>query len=166
MDGFAAELRAHVARMLGSADAAEDVLQRVWVSAHRTPPDASEPGRVRAWLYTVATRAALDRLAADRRRRTALEGRPTAAAPDPAPSPDGFLEGLGPDGRRRVREHVARLPPKQRQAVWWRQVEELPYAEIAKRLECSEASARANVYQGMKRLRRELFDVWKQEVIS
>lgn len=45
-----------------------------------------------------------------------------------------------------------------------RQVQELPYAEIADRLGCSEASARANVYQGMKKLRAELFDVWKQEV--
>jgi len=166
MDAHGAELRVHVGRMLGSADEAEDVLQSVWVTAHRTPPDACEPGRIRSWLYRVATHAALDRLAADRRRRTALEGRPTAAAPDPPAAPDRFLAGLGPDGRRRVRERVASLPPKQRQAVWWRQVDELPYAEIGARLGCSEESARANVYQGMKRLRSELFDVWKEEVTS
>lgn len=166
MEGFGSELRAHVRRMLGSADDAEDVLQRVWITAHRTPPEASEPGRIRSWLYRVATNAALDRLAADRRRRAALEGRPRAVAPDGPAAPDGILDGLGPEARRRVRRHVALLPTKQRQAVWMRQVEELPYAEIAERLDCSEASARANVYQGMKKLRAELFDVWKQEVTS
>jgi len=166
MEGFGPELRAHVRRMLGSADDADDVLQRVWITAHRSPPEASEPGRVRSWLYRVATNAALDRLAADRRRRAALEGRPRVVAPDGPASPDRILDGLGPEGRRRVREHVARLPTKQRRAVWMRQVQELAYAEIAGRLGCSEASARANVYQGMKKLRAELFDVWKQEVTS
>ncbi len=37
------------------------------------------------------------------------------------------------------------------------------YAEIARALACSQESARANVYNGMKRLRGELFDLWKEE---
>jgi DNA-directed RNA polymerase specialized sigma24 family protein len=62
-----------------------------------------------------------------------------------------------------VREHVARLPRKQREAVWLRWVEGDGYAAIAAKLGSSEAAARANVYQGMRRLREELFDLWKEE---
>lgn len=163
---FGAELSSHLERLLGGADEAEDVLQRVWITAHRKPPEACEPGRVRAWLYRVATNAALDRLAARRRRREALEGRPLAAVADPPPAPDRSVRELGARGRARVRRHLAELPPKQRQAVWMRWVEELPYRDIAARLDCSEESARANVYQGLKRLRRELFDLWNEEVTS
>jgi DNA-directed RNA polymerase specialized sigma24 family protein len=42
-------------------------------------------------------------------------------------------------------------------------VEGQEYATIAARLDCSQASARANVYNGLKRLRSELFEVWKKE---
>jgi DNA-directed RNA polymerase specialized sigma24 family protein len=61
---------------------------------------------------------------------------------------------------------VARLPLKQREAVWLRWVTGADYAEIARRLGCSEESARANVYNGMKKLRCELFDLWKKEYVT
>jgi RNA polymerase sigma-70 factor (ECF subfamily) len=158
------ELRRHLERMLPGRDDAEDALQRVWITAHRSPPEARDGPALRAWLYRVATNAALDRLGADRRHRCALEGRALFVAPDPHPAPDSGLQGLEERGRRRVREHVAALPTKQRQAVWMRWFEGRGYDEIAARLGCSEESARGNVYQGMKRLRRELFDLWQEEV--
>lgn len=164
MDAHGAELRRHVERMLPGPDAAEDVLQTVWITAHRKPPEARDGPALRAWLYRVATNAALDRLGADRRRRRALEGRTLFVAPEPRPAPDEGLRGLGERARRRVREQVAALPPKQRQAVWMRWAEGREYADIAARLGCSEESARGNVYQGMKRLRSELFGLWKEEV--
>jgi RNA polymerase sigma factor (sigma-70 family) len=161
---YGAELRRHLVRMLRSEDDAEDALQQVWIAALRTPPDADAGSNVRAWLYRVATNAALDRIAADRRRRTALDGRGDWAAPEGALAPDAFVARVSERGRARIREQVARLPRKQREAVWWRWVEGLDYATIAARLACSEESARANVYQGMKRLRRELADLWREEL--
>lgn len=164
IERYGPELRRHLERMLDGPDAAEDALQAVWISAHRTPPDAPDGPRLRAWLYRVATNAALDRLGADRRRRRAFEGQEALLAPDPHPTPDASLRGLGERARRRVRERVAGLPTKQRQAVWMRWAEERDYADIAARLGCSEESARGNVYQGMKRLRAELFELWQEEV--
>jgi DNA-directed RNA polymerase specialized sigma24 family protein len=70
---------------------------------------------------------------------------------------------LSERARARVRTHVARLPRKQREAVWLRWVEGQAYPVIAAKLGSSEESARANVYQGMKRLRTELFDLWEKE---
>jgi RNA polymerase sigma factor (sigma-70 family) len=45
------------------------------------------------------------------------------------------------------------LPHRQRSALLMRKYQELSYAEIAIILDCSEASARANVYQALKKLR-------------
>ena len=56
----------------------------------------------------------------------------------------------------RVRREIATLPPKQQAAVVMRHLQGLEYAEIAEALTCSETSARANVYQGLRRLRRAL----------
>ena len=163
IEGYGPELRRHLTRMLPSEADADDLLQEVWVRAIRKPPE-SEPGsNVRAWLYRVATNVALDRLATEGRRCCALVGRRLALAPEPASAPDEVLGSLSPAARFRVREKVAALPPKQREAVWLRWVEGRDYEAIAARLECSQASARANVYNGMKRLRVELLDVWNEE---
>jgi RNA polymerase sigma-70 factor (ECF subfamily) len=163
IEGYGPELRRHLARMLPTEADADDLLQEVWVRAMRKPPDSGPGSNVRAWLYRVATNAALDRLAMDSRRCCALAGRRLELAPDSASDPDEVLGSLSPAARLRVREKVATLPPKQREAVWLRWVEGQDYEAIAARLDCSKASARANVYNGMKRLRVELLDVWNEE---
>jgi RNA polymerase sigma-70 factor (ECF subfamily) len=114
-------------------------------------------------LYRVATNAALDRLGRERRRRCALDGEEHRLRPEPEPAPDALLAGLDERTRERIRERVAGLPRKQREAVWLRWAEGFDYPAIAERLECSRESARANVYNGMKKLRAELADLWKEE---
>ena len=163
IEGYGTEIRRHLGRMLKREADADDLLQEVWVRAIRRPPDPGPDSNVRAWLYRVATNVALDHLAKNRRRQCALDGRRLELAPEPASAPDDLLQVLSPQGRRRVREKVALLPPKQREAVWLRWVEGRDYATIALRLDCSPESARANVYNGMKRLRLELIEVWKKE---
>ncbi len=160
---YGAELRRHLTRMLSSEADVDDLLQEVWVTAIRRPPDTGPGSNVRGWLYRVATNAALDCLSKDQRRYSALDGRLTQLLPEPTATPGDGLEGLSEAARERVRERVALLPPKQREAVWFRWVEGQDYATIAARLDCSQASARANVYNGLKRLRSELFEVWKKE---
>lgn len=166
IERYGAELRRHLTGMLGGVDDAEDVLQAVWITAHRRPPETGPGSNVRAWLYRVATNAALDRMARDRRRRAALAGRSVELVPDEPPAPDAAVMTLDERTRARIREHCARLPRKQRDAVWLRWVEGLDYAIIAERLQCSEESARANVYNGLKRLRKELFDLWKRDHLT
>jgi RNA polymerase sigma factor (sigma-70 family) len=158
-----AELRRHVGRMLRSDDDADDVLQHVWLAAARRPPDRLPGSNVRAWLFRTATNAALDRLASDRRRRALLAGVAAARLYEPQPGPEEPLLALDERARHRIRARLAALPRRQREAVWLRWVEGDDYAAIAGKLGCSQESARANVYQGLKRLRRELFDLWQRE---
>lgn len=48
---------------------------------------------------------------------------------------------------------VQTLPPKQRAALILRHVDGREYAEVARVLGCSEDSARANVFQAVKKVR-------------
>ena len=163
---FGPELKAHLGRMLSSADDAEDVLQQVWMTAVRRPPDDAPGSNVRAWLYRVATNAALDALSRDRRRRRLVAGDPAVGMGETSPPPDAALEALDERSRAKVRELCARLPRKQREAVWRRWAEGEDYASIARELDTTVESARANVYHGLTRLRTELFDLWREEAAS
>lgn len=51
-----------------------------------------------------------------------------------------------------IRGELGRLSHVQRQAVELRIVEELPYAELARRLDISEGTARVRVNRGLKAL--------------
>ncbi len=147
--------------MLGSPDDAQDVLQQVWIRAYEHPPALGPDANVRAWLYRVGTNAALDHMARDRRRRDLLWQR--YLPPTPAASEPPGLNGLSERVKDLVRKRCAELPPKQREAVWFRWVEEVDYATIARRLDTTVEGARANVYQGLKRLRHTLREVWDEE---
>jgi len=143
-------------RIVGESDVAADLLQHVWLKALQHLGEGHEQVNVRAWLYRVGTNAAFDWLAYRKRWRGRLEAwgaDPERRICDPPPAP------LSDRTRAQVREALAELPSKQREAVWFRWVEGLGYSGIAEKLRCSPASARANVYQGLKRLRRSLADL-------
>ncbi|MCY3600975.1 MAG: RNA polymerase sigma factor [Gemmatimonadetes bacterium] len=160
---FGPELQRHVAGMLGSADEARDVVQDLWVTALGARPEAGDAVNIRAWLYRVATRRALDRLAMRRRRSELLAAHSGELQPRALPAADAALGRLSEAAAARVRRGVAELPRRQRDAVWFRWIEQLDYATIASRMGASPEAVRANVYQGMKKLRRDLAEVWREE---
>ena len=160
---YGPELQRHVTAMLGNAEEARDIVQDLWVTALRTRPEAGEGANIRAWLYRVATRRALDRIAMRRRRSALLAAHSRDLEPGAPPATDAAASRLSSAAAARVRKAVAELPPRQRNAVWLRWIEGLDHATIARRLDSTPEAARANVYQGMKKLRRELAAVWCEE---
>ena len=161
---YGPELRSHVAAMLGNVEEARDIVQDLWVTALRARPEMGDEVNIRAWLYRVATRRALDHLSMRRRRVDLTAAHSAELAPRAAPAPDAAFGRLSAKGAARVREEVTELPPRQRNAVWLRWIEGLDYAMIARRLDSTPETARANVYHGMKKLRQTLADVWREEV--
>lgn len=136
---------------------AQDLTQEVFLRAYRAFGRLRRDSNHRAWLYKIATNCA--RTAWKRDQRQARHSVPWRDEVHQIPSSAGQL----PDQQlvlaetlAAVREAIAALPPKQRAAVVLRHVQGLDYPEIAQALDCSEDSARANVYQGLRRLRREL----------
>lgn len=139
-------LTRYLGRLLGSSDDAEDVLQDAVLRALRAPalPDDTD---LRRWLYRVATNRAIDVI---RRRRADRLAFDPPSASDPAV--DAEREALAFS----LRGAADRLPPRQRASIILRYLEEQPYSEVAAMLGCTEQAARANVYQGLKRLRKDL----------
>jgi RNA polymerase sigma factor (sigma-70 family) len=130
-----AEVFRHLRRLLGQD--AEDAFQETFLRALRAYPELRHGGELRAWVFTIATRVAID----DSRRR-----RPRGELPELA-SEDGLPPHaeLGPltDG----------LPQKERAAVVLRYGFDLPYDEIGAVLGSSEDAARQAASSGVRRLR-------------
>ncbi|MCL2393829.1 MAG: RNA polymerase sigma factor [Acidimicrobiaceae bacterium] len=126
--------------LLGQADA-EDAWSETFLAALRAYPRLRRDSNVTGWLVTIAHRKALDQLRARARRPVPTADLPEAAG-EPAESDGGLAEAL------------EALPPKQRGAVVYRYLADLPYSEIADLLECSEAAARRSASDGIAKLRR------------
>ena len=145
------ELLAYLIRMLGDAHDAEDACQDALLRAHRAFGRLLAGSNTRAWLYKIATNTALNALKRRKRQEANQVDVDLERIPDNA---DASLEQR--EQLRTVARAVEDLPPKQRAALMMRRFQGLGYAEIAAALGGSEASARANVYQAIKQLRRML----------
>jgi RNA polymerase sigma factor (sigma-70 family) len=125
-------------------DEADDCFQETCLSALRAYPRLHNADHLRAWLFTIAHRKALDAHRSRARRAVPVADLPEEAVHD-EPAADEALWG-----------RVRALGPKQRAAVTLRFVGDLPYEVIGEVLECSPEAARRNVHEGLKNLREDL----------
>jgi RNA polymerase sigma-70 factor, ECF subfamily len=157
VEAYRAELHAHCYRMLASWHDAEDAVQDALVRAWRALPGFEGRSSLRAWLYKIATNAALDVARSRSRRELPVSyGPPVTAGGGPGaplaetiwlePYPDHQLGGssgaVSPEARYDQRESlelafvavVQTLPASQRAALLLREVLGFSAAEIAEQL--------------------------------
>jgi RNA polymerase sigma factor (sigma-70 family) len=148
-----ARLLALAYRMLGSRAEAEDVVQDVWLKWHLA--DTQEVQTPAAWLTTITTRAAIDRLRHVQRERASQ-----AAGWLPEP----WLDEVAPSAEElalRAAEMsygvmllLERLKPDERAAFVLHEAFDCDYAEIARILDRTPASCRQIVHRAKGRLQR------------
>ncbi len=149
VERHSAEIFAYVWRMLREVHDAEDCLQETFLRAFRAYGRVRAGTNYRAWLYKIATNTARSHW----KRRTHSDAHTTELDPDRQADELSVADRVE---QRALLAAVARaveeLPDQQRAALVMRKYQELSYAEIAAALECTEAAARANVYQAVKKL--------------
>jgi len=141
----------YVDRMVRDAATAEELVQETFLRLYRARERYEPEARFSTWLYTIATRLALNEL---RRPRHQNPHRSTDQEDD-----EGNVLVLAADNPRAddvaharrvgdtVEKALARLPERQRIALWLSAVEGLSYAEVAASLETSEKSVKALVHR-------------------
>jgi len=135
---------------------AQDLTQETFVRAF-SAFDRLRPGsNHRAWLYKIATNCAHSAWRTGRRIPTSPETVVEMLHEPAGVTPEQHALDRGRD--QILRQALADLPVKQQAAVTLRYLHDLDYSSIATALECSEDSARANVYQGLKKLRQTLVE--------
>jgi len=153
------ELARHLRRLVRDDDVAADLLQDTFLLAHGALARLRAGSNERAWLYRIATNAALNHLRSRSREAAALE-RHAREVDVTAPAwldedRPGAATGETDPRHAMVWARVAELPERQRVAFSLRASAACDYEEIARRMGGTAAAARANVYQAMRTLRKE-----------
>ncbi len=157
VDRFGAARRA-VRRFLVDDSAVDDVTQDTLITVARSIGSFRGEAKFTTWLYQVARNRAVDHLRRVRSTR---------------PLPDGAGDGEGPEGlapataermssivasRQAVQQLLAELPERYRDAVTLRDVERLPYAEVATRLGRNVNTVKSHVARGRALLAARLLE--------
>ena len=140
-------------RMLGTPADAEDVLHDAWLRLHAQELDALDDAE--AWLVTVTTRLALDRLRRAKLERERYTGPwlPEPLVPD-TEHPDAALE-RGESLTLSFLLLLERLSPEERAAFLLYEVFDYSHAEAAAILGIGEDACRQRVHRAKTRLRDE-----------
>jgi RNA polymerase sigma-70 factor, ECF subfamily len=141
-------------RMLGNAAEAQDVAQEAFLRAHRGLAEFRGEARLSTWLYAIASRLCLNRLAGSERRLTRHGEETLTRLPDGRPGPDQTLE------RGEIEEALHRaigeLVEERRIVVILRDVEGLAYEEIAEALELPVGTVRSRLHRARLDLKEKL----------
>lgn len=140
-DRYHRDLYRFFRRAIDAPDAAEDLVQEVFLRVWRYARSFRPDGTFRGWLYAIARNAAADHLRESSRLGSI---RPDAVAEDlPAPqSSAGDLSAL-----------LAHLPAADREVLVLARFHGLSGTELAAALDCSSGAARVRVHRALARLR-------------
>jgi RNA polymerase sigma factor (sigma-70 family) len=158
-DRVAERLLIYLARRVRDPDVAAELWAECWAAAFASWPRcrASGPAEAEGWMFGVARNQLAGYYRTGAIQRRALE-KLRWEAPLLAEGEREWieravdLEALSPA----LDEALEELPQMRREAVQLRVLDDLPYDAIAKRLGCSEQTARAHVSRGLRRLERVL----------
>ncbi len=148
------EIFRYLRRVTGPTGEAEDLSQETFLRAYRAYAALPKEANVRAWLFAIATNLVKNHFRSESRRRRAY-GEVQAAMRERAdPAPEAALASR--EAGTLVERIVGRLPLKQRLAFTQRKIHGLEYAAIGQNLNCSAETARAHVFQALRKIRHSL----------
>ena len=144
-------------------DLAQEAFVRVWKARARYQPTAS----FRTWLFTIATRLALNHIRSQRREQRVFRPAPVLSTADCESA--STLDRVDPQGscagerleleelEHAVAQAIEDLPSKQRTAILLLREGELSYAEIAGALDLSVMAVKSLINRAREGLRTSLW---------
>jgi RNA polymerase sigma-70 factor, ECF subfamily len=141
-------------RMLGRRAEAEEIAQETFLRAHRALRDFRGEARLGTWLYAIASRLCLDRLAAGARRLERSDDDALLRAPAEGADAVGALERGELESA--LHDAIAALPEDRRIVVVLRDLEGLAYEEIAEVLGLPLNTVRSRLHRARLDLKAKL----------
>lgn len=149
-DSFNTPLARFIRRRVPDAQAADDLLQDVYVKMHTHIDNLRDHQRLRAWVYQIARNAVHDYY---RSLKPALPLLEDVIEPTEDDATDEMAERLS----KSVREMVDNLPEPYREALILSEFHGLTQKQMAEQLGISLSGAKSRVQRGRKLLREMLF---------
>lgn len=151
-------------RLLGNPAQAEDISQEVFLKAYEHFDNLRDSPTAGGWLKTVSTNLSLNHLQRYRKRWSFFselvrrEHDDEGGAPEADfAAPDTFFDDFDAADRRQwVQDALAKLPENQRVPLALYHFEDLPYEDIAARLNVSLAKVKTDIMRGRQALAKHL----------
>lgn len=147
---FDSDLKRFIGRNMRDPDAAEDILQDVYLKIHSRMHTLLDEEKIRGWVYRVARNAIADH------HRAKTPTTQLREVPDDSQDPSGG--DLEQQLSETVRGMLDGLPPDHRQALQLTEYEGLTQKELADRLGISVSGAKSRVQRARTRLKTLLLD--------
>ncbi len=145
-------------RYVGREQAAEDVLQTVFLRMLRYRHTYRNDGRFAPWMYRLARHSA-----ADHCRKMPPPPSPASGEEPELPDADPHAadRATATDDRELLHAALARLEADDREILLLSRIKELSYAEIADVLDCSVGAAKVRAHRALVALRAIYFELQK-----
>lgn len=132
-------------------DAAQEALIRLWEHRSKVPADGARP-----WLLRTTHNLCIDQIRRRKVRSEVGDGDDMVETrPDEGPSPQKLAEST--DLRRSIDQALETLSPEDRAVIVMREVQNLPYDEIATALKVPLGTLKARLHRARERLRTKLY---------
>jgi RNA polymerase sigma-70 factor (ECF subfamily) len=138
-------------RVVGNAADAQDLTQETFIKALQRQEQLKDPDKAAHWLSRIASNTAIDFLRRHGRMSFAgLDDLPETVSAEE--SPEQHL--LRREQRDYLADGLRLLSPRERAALLLRDVEDLPAPEVARQLNCSQATVRSHIANARTKFRR------------
>ncbi len=135
--------------LTGSGDGALDVLQEAWLRVFRNMGKLKNPCALRPWLYSIVHGIAVDRIRRDASREQAESARLDDFEDAEAPS---FAE----EEAAAIHEALNRIGLRHREVLVLHFLEDMPLAEIAAAVGCSEGTVKSRLHYAKRAMKKIL----------
>ncbi len=158
---YGSGLLGYLRRMVGNTDSAEDVFQETFMRVHEKA-HTLKTDKFKTWLYTIATRLALDKFKKDKQIRfISLDAQSQSGsgnellpsslvAVDKSPGPPETAELA--EQKENIRLAIERLPENQRITLLLAYYEKMNYSDVAQILGCSQNTVKTHMFRALKSL--------------
>jgi RNA polymerase sigma-70 factor, ECF subfamily len=147
----------YVQSMVRDPGEAEDLTQETFLRAYKERQSLRESGALVAWLYRIATHAALDKLR-QRARRAPKESEADVNEIElPDPNAVSLQQGIEQGEMSRcVQQYLADLPDNYRSVILLHDMEELTGSQISQLLDLPLATVKMRLHRARRRLQGTL----------
>jgi RNA polymerase sigma-70 factor, ECF subfamily len=146
----ASKIRGYIRTRVRDHGAAEDILQDVFLKAHRGIGQLKSAEKLEGWLYLIARNAVIDHY----RKAKPLEELPAEIVAETAEPEFEHAEAL----RAAFRRMIEQLPAPYGEALMLTEFEGLTQKQLAERLGISLSGAKSRVQRGREKLKETLLE--------
>ena len=145
---------------VGRHDEAEDLTQDIFLKVFKALRTFDRRANFTTWIISVSRNLCIDHYRRVRKEREVVDRRVDASELTPiARDVDAFARLDRFDRRALLREALAALPETLRTAVAMRDLQELPYQEIARRLDLPDGTVKSRINRGRHELARQVLRI-------